>query len=61
MVPYLQQKMQANPNMRVLVRADKSVRFEYMKQLLRELAKASVVNVTFSVVDKDTSAPPRSK
>jgi biopolymer transport protein ExbD len=61
MVPYLQSKMAANPNMRVLVRADKGVRFEYMKQLLRQLGAASVVNVTFSVVDKDTAPPPRSK
>jgi biopolymer transport protein ExbD len=58
MVPYLQAKMQANPSMRVLVRADKQVRFEYMKQLLRNLGASSVVNVTFSVVDKEGAPPP---
>lgn len=58
-VPYIQGKVQVNPQMRVLVRADKQVRFEYMKQLLRELGKAAVVNVTFSVVDKE--APNKGK
>ena len=55
MVPYLQKKMSANPSMRVLVRADKDVRFEYTKQLLRNLGASSVVNVTFSVVDKESA------
>lgn len=54
-VPDLQAKITANPNMRVLVRADKSVRFDYMKQILRNLGAASVSNVTFSVVDKEQS------
>lgn len=56
-VPYLSGKINANPEMRVLMRADKDVRFEYMKALLRELAKAGVTNVTFSVVDKEKGAP----
>jgi biopolymer transport protein ExbD len=57
MVPYLQQKINTNPSMRVLVRADKSVRYEYMKSMLRAVAQAGVSNVTFSVVDKEPGAP----
>ncbi len=58
MVPYLQKKLTANPNLRVLLRADKNVRYEYMKQMLRNFGAAGVINVTFSVVDKETAPPP---
>lgn len=57
MVPYLQQKISVNPSMRVLVRADKAVRYEYTKSMLRAVAQAGVSNVTFSVVDKEAGAP----
>jgi biopolymer transport protein ExbD len=57
MVPYLQSKINVNPNMRVLVRADKQVRYEYMKSVLRAVGSAGVGNVTFSVVDKEQGAP----
>jgi biopolymer transport protein ExbD len=41
----------------VLIRADREVRYEYMRQLLEAVGKAGVGNVTFSVVDKDASGP----
>lgn len=41
------------PATRVLVRADRDVRYEYMKQILKAVANAGIPNVTFSVVDKD--------
>ncbi|MHA3771753.1 ExbD/TolR family protein [Verrucomicrobiota bacterium sgz303538] len=56
-VPYLQEKINANPQMRVLVRADKGVRYEYLRGLLSSLGQAGVGNVTFSVVDKEQQAP----
>jgi biopolymer transport protein ExbD len=55
-VPLLQAKMNANPAMRVVVRADKQARYEYVKQLLKAIGTAGASNVTFSVVDKDPGA-----
>src|SRR4051812_29571831 len=52
-VPILQTKVQANPKMRVLIRADKKVRYEYLKHVMIAAGKAGVGNVTFSVVDKE--------
>ncbi len=49
-------KVQANPKMRVLIRADKKVRYEYLKQVMIVAGRAGVGNVTFSVVDKEPGA-----
>jgi len=49
----LQKKVQANPVVRVLIRADRSVRYEYMRTLLEAVGRAGIANVTFSVVDKE--------
>jgi biopolymer transport protein ExbD len=49
----LQKNVQANPATRVLIRADKEVRYEYLKQVMIAAGKAGVGNVTFSVVDKE--------
>jgi biopolymer transport protein ExbD len=38
---------------RVLIRADKDVRYSVMKSLLESVGRAGIANVTFSVVDKD--------
>jgi biopolymer transport protein ExbD len=58
MLGYLQSKAQANPDMRVLIRADKNVRYDYLKQVMITSGKAGVGKVTFSVVDKDANAQP---
>jgi biopolymer transport protein ExbD len=52
-VPLLQSKVNANPLVRVLVRADRDVRWDFERQLLTSIGKAGVGNVTFSVVDKE--------
>lgn len=52
-VPILQKAVQANPLVRVLIRADKAVRYEYLRSVLDVLGKAGISNVTFSVVDKE--------
>jgi biopolymer transport protein ExbD len=54
----LDAKVKANPLMRVLIRADKQVRYEYLRNILEAVGKAGVGNVTFSVVDKEASGPP---
>ena len=45
------------PETRVLVRADRGVRWEYMRQILKACGDAGISNVTFSVVDKDSPKP----
>jgi biopolymer transport protein ExbD len=53
LAPMLQSKVVANPLVRVLVRADKEVRYEFIRALLEIAGKAGVGNVTFSVADKE--------
>jgi biopolymer transport protein ExbD len=53
LVNLLKNKVTSNPLVRVLVRADKEVKYEYMRQLLEAIGASGVGNVTFSVVDKE--------
>jgi biopolymer transport protein ExbD len=58
-IPQVQKAIQANPVARVLIRADRSVKWEFMKTVMSAVAKAGVENVTFSVVNKaSVTAPP---
>ena len=58
-IPTVQKAIQANPVARVLIRADRAVKWEYMKTVMKAIAAAGVENVTFSVVNKESvSAPP---
>ncbi len=52
----LEPKVRATPKMRVLIRADKNVRYDYLRAVMVASANAGVGNVTFSVVDKDMPA-----
>ncbi len=56
MLGALQTGVQKNPKMRILIRADKKVRYAYLKEVMVVAGKAGVGNVTFSVVDKDPGA-----
>lgn len=58
LVPVLQNHIQKNPMVRVLIRADKDVRYSYTKSLLEAVGKAGIANVTFSVVDKEAAPTP---
>lgn len=58
MVPYLVEKVGNNPQMRVLVRADKNVRYEYLRGVLQAVGSSGIGNVTFSVVDKEQAPAP---
>jgi biopolymer transport protein ExbD len=53
LIPVLQNHLQKNPMVRVLIRADKDVRYAVMKSLLEAVGQAGIANVTFSVVDKE--------
>ncbi len=55
LINMLRAKVAANPLVRVLIRADREVRYEYMRQLLESVGQAGVGNVTFSVVDKEAT------
>ncbi|MEX1117278.1 MAG: biopolymer transporter ExbD [Terrimicrobiaceae bacterium] len=58
MIALLDAKVKANPMVRVVVRADREVRYEFLRSILESVGKAGVGNVTFSVVDKDPNAVP---
>ncbi|MEA3189377.1 MAG: biopolymer transport protein TolR [Chthoniobacter sp.] len=55
-VPVLQKAIHANPIARVLIRADRNVRYEFLRNLMKSIGEAGVANVTFSVVDKEAAA-----
>lgn len=52
----LQEQAKTKPNLRILVRADRTVRYDYLKQVLIAAGKAGVGKVTFSVVDNNPPA-----
>ena len=56
--PKIQQKITTNPLMRVLIRADRQVRYDFLRAILVACGQAGANNVTFSVVDKDAGAAP---
>ena len=58
-VPVLQRVVQKTPDCRILIRADKQVRYEYLRSVLKTAASNGVSNVTFSVVDKEGQAEPQ--
>lgn len=61
-VPRLRRAIENNPLCRVLIRSDRSVKYEYSRTILKAVGDAGVTNVTFSVVDKEipgTAPPPK--
>lgn len=55
LIPVLQENLRVNPMVRVLIRADRDVRYNIIKNVLEAVGKAGIANVTFSVVDKEAS------
>lgn len=53
LVGILQARVSTNPLLRVLIRADRDVRYDFLRQVLEAVGAAGVGNVTFSVVDKE--------
>lgn len=58
LVPALKAEVAKNPQTRVLMRADKQIRYEFLRTLLEAVGQSGVGDVTFSVVDKDKNAKP---
>ncbi len=59
LVSLLRSQVQRNPLTRVVIRADKLVRYDFMRRILEAIGSAGVGNVTFSVVDKETQKEPK--
>ena len=53
LTPALEPRVAANPALRVLIRADKQTRYDFMRAVMVAVAQAKIGNVTFSVVDKE--------
>lgn len=53
LVGVLQAHVAKNPLVRVLIRADRNVRYEFLRRVLEAVGAAGVGNVTFAVVDKE--------
>ena len=56
--PILISAVRANPETRILIRADRNVRYVFLRSIMAAAGKAGVGKVTFSVVDKDDGAAP---
>ena len=54
LTPFLQERVQANPKTRVLIRADKRTQYSFLRGVMLAVANAKISNVTFSVVDKES-------
>lgn len=50
----LEVNVRRSPNMRVVIRADRKVRYDFLRNILKITGAAGVQNVTFSVTDKDS-------
>jgi biopolymer transport protein ExbD len=53
LAPVIQQAVQKNADARVLVRADKEVRYDYLRSILKAAAAGGISNITFSVVNRE--------
>jgi biopolymer transport protein ExbD len=54
LTPLLSARTKDNPSYRVLIRADKNVKYEYLRSVMLAAANGGIANVTFSVVDRDS-------
>ena len=52
-IPEIQHELEVKPTARVLIRADRGVKWEFMKTVMRAVGQAGISNVTFSVVNTD--------
>ena len=50
--------VKAAPETRILIRADRKVRYDYLRSIMVVAGQAGVGKVTFSVVDKDDGSEP---
>jgi biopolymer transport protein ExbD len=49
----IRKKKEINPDLRVIIRADKRAKYAYVRSIMVAIGAAGVPNVTFSAVDKE--------
>jgi biopolymer transport protein ExbD len=49
----IRKKKEINPDLRVIIRADKRAKYSYVRSIMVAMGAAGVPNVTFSAVDKE--------
>ena len=53
----IRKKKEFNPDLRVIIRADKSAKYAYVRSIMVAIGAAGVPNITFSAVDKEVNKP----
>ena len=54
----IRKKKEINPDLRVIIRADKHAKYSYVRSIMVAVCGAGVPNITFSAVDKETKKEP---
>ncbi|MEO6740126.1 MAG: biopolymer transporter ExbD [Chthoniobacteraceae bacterium] len=54
----IKRKKDINPDLRVIIRADKRAKYAYVRSIMVAMGAAGVPNVTFSAVDKEMEGKP---
>jgi len=52
-IPVLSNALMRAPQTRVLIRADRGVRYAFLRQILKAVGDAQITSITFSVMDKE--------
>ena len=55
---YLHTKTQVSPEMRVLVRADRDVRYDFLRPIIVAVSETGVSKITFAVVNQNPPSAP---
>ena len=55
LIPLLTDRVTSNPGLRVLIRADKQTRYDFMRGIMVAVGQSRISNVTFSVVNKEST------
>ena len=53
LIPAISTHMEKNPESAILIRADKEVKYDYLRSILKAAGQAKVTNITFSVVNQE--------
>jgi biopolymer transport protein ExbD len=53
LIPEMSSHMEKNPESAILIRADKEVKYDYLRSILKAAGQAKVTNITFSVVNQE--------
>ncbi|MBV9462869.1 MAG: biopolymer transporter ExbD [Verrucomicrobiae bacterium] len=51
--PLLRSSLQADPNYRVVIRADRRMEYGFIRQIMKICSEEGVLNISFAVVDKE--------